>query len=177
MELNEKQKEAVETLDGPLLVVAGAGSGKTRVLTYRIANLISHRKIPADEILAVTFTNKAALEMKERVEKILARDIQSSWQSLWISTFHSSCVRILRQEIERLGYTSQFIIYDGQDQLTVIKNCLKELKWDEKMLSPRAAQSRIGHAKNLGLTPKNLLKKAISSYDEKLCTLYELRSE
>ncbi|MBI2645598.1 MAG: UvrD-helicase domain-containing protein [Deltaproteobacteria bacterium] len=170
MDLNERQKEAVEALEGPLLIIAGAGSGKTRVLTYRIANLISHRKTQADEILAVTFTNKAAREMKERVEKILKRDVRS----LWISTFHSSCVRILRQEIERLGYTSQFIIYDGQDQLTVIKNCLKELKWDEKMLSPRAAQSRIGHAKNLGLTPKNLLKKAISSYDEKLCALYEL---
>ncbi|MBI3018445.1 MAG: UvrD-helicase domain-containing protein, partial [Deltaproteobacteria bacterium] len=159
MELNDRQRQAVETLEGPLLIVAGAGSGKTRVLTHRIANLISHRKTQADEILAVTFTNKAAREMKERVEKILKRDVRS----LWISTFHSSCVRILRQEIERLGYSPQFVIYDDQDQLTVIKNCLKELHWDEKMLSPRAAQSRISHAKNLGLTPQKLLKKTLSS--------------
>ena len=177
MELNEKQKEAVETLDGPLLVVAGAGSGKTRVLTYRIANLISGRKAKADEILAVTFTNKAAREMKERVEKILARDIQSSGRSLWISTFHSSCVRILRQEIEKLGYAPQFVIYDDQDQLIVIKNCLKELGWDEKMVSARAAQSRMGHAKNQGFTPKQLLKKVLSSYDEKVCEVYQKYQE
>src|SRR3989338_7419293 len=169
MDLNERQKEAVEALEGPLLIIAGAGSGKTRVLTYRIANLISHRKAKADEVLAVTFTNKAAREMKERVEKILKRDVRS----LWISTFHSSCVRILRQEIERLGYSPQFVIYDDEDQLTVIKNCLKELQWDEKMLSARSAQNRIGSAKNQGLTPKKLLDKALSSYDKKICELYE----
>ena len=173
MDLNEKQKEAVETLEGPLLVIAGAGSGKTRVLTYRIANLISHRKINPEEILAVTFTNKAAREMKERVEKILKRDVSH----LWISTFHSSCVRILRQEITALGYSSRFVIYDDQDQLIVIKNCLKQLGWDEKMLSPRAAHSRISTAKNKGLTPKKLLKRALSSYDEKVCELYQMYQE
>ncbi len=169
-DLNEKQKQAAETLDGPLLIIAGAGSGKTRVLTYRIANLISHKKAKAEEVLAVTFTNKAAREMKERVEKILKCDARN----LWISTFHSSCVRILRQEIDKLGYSPQFVIYDDQDQLTVIKNCLKELGWDEKMLSPRAAQNRISSAKNKGLTPKKLLDQAFSSYDEKACELYEL---
>ncbi|HBQ21395.1 MAG: hypothetical protein A2Z91_04180 [Deltaproteobacteria bacterium GWA2_38_16] len=169
-ELNERQREAVENLEGPLLVVAGAGSGKTRVLTYRIANLIDQKKARPNEILAVTFTNKAAREMKERVQKILSLPSDQ----LWVSTFHSSCVKILRREIEVLGtYTPAFTIYDEQDQLSAIKKTLKELNWDEKVIHPRAAQSRISHAKNCGLTPEKFLKKALSSYDEKMAELYK----
>lgn len=175
-DLNPSQEEAAQYLDGPLLVIAGAGSGKTRVLTSRIANLIHQKKAKPHEILAVTFTNKAAREMKERVENILG---QRSLSSLWVSTFHSACVRILREEIENLqkGYTSQFAIYDDQDQLSCIKQCLKFLNWDEQKWSPRVLQGRIEEAKNLGFLPQELQKKSSSFYDEKMVEFYKFYQE
>lgn len=148
--LNPEQRRAVESTDKPLLIMAGAGSGKTRVLTHRIAYLIATRKAPPWSILAITFTNKAAREMQERVARLVgpaARDI-------WVSTFHSMCVRILRRDIERLGYTSNYAIYDAADQLTVIKACLKELNIDAKRFDPRALQAAISGAKNELVTPE-----------------------
>src|SRR5690606_35197358 len=121
--LNPQQREAVEATEGPLLIMAGAGSGKTRVLTHRIAYLIATRKAPPWAILAITFTNKAAREMQERV----ARLVGPAAADIWVSTFHAMCVRILRRDIQRLGFTSNYAIYDTDDQLTVIKQCLNEL--------------------------------------------------
>lgn len=168
--LNPEQQKAAETLEGPLLVIAGAGSGKTRVLTYRIVNLLKQKKAVADQILAVTFTNKAAREMKERVEKMLGRHTDS----LWLNTFHSACVKILRKEIEVLGYSPQFVIYDDQDQLTAIKQCFKILNWDSSRMNPRTIQAQINGAKNQGLAPHHFLKKEVSHYEGKIATLFEL---
>lgn len=148
--LNPPQRQAVETVDGPLLIMAGAGSGKTRVLTHRIAYLIAKRKAAPWNILAITFTNKAAREMQERVSKLIGpvgRDI-------WVSTFHSMCVRILRKDIDRLGYNSSFSILDSGDQLSVIKNCMKDLNIDSKKFEPRAILSTISSAKNELISPK-----------------------
>ncbi|WP_078696649.1 DNA helicase PcrA [Caloramator quimbayensis] len=141
--LNEQQREAVETLSGPLLILAGAGSGKTRVLTYRIANLIENGVYPGN-ILAITFTNKAAGEMKERVADLVGDEAKS----IWITTFHSACVRILRQDIEKLGYSRDFVIYDTSDQEKIIKDCLKELNIDEKAFPPKDVLSKIGSFKD-----------------------------
>ncbi len=151
--LNDEQRRAVETLDGPLLILAGAGSGKTRVLTRRIAKLLERGTIGDDpygpslrpwNVLAVTFTNKAAGEMKHRVEELVGE----SARNVWISTFHSTCVRILRQEIEALGYTRDFVIYDTDDQMRVVKLVLQELKINPKDLAPAAVRSRIDQHKN-----------------------------
>ena len=122
--LNPEQREAVQCTEGPLLILAGAGSGKTRVLTHRIAYLIYEKNVYPGNILAITFTNRAAREMQERLEKLLGLNVDR----LWVSTFHSACVRILRREIEALGYTSDFVIYDDADQQTLLK---KNLKRDE----------------------------------------------
>src|SRR5918998_1052459 len=149
--LNAPQREAVTTTEGPLLILAGAGSGKTRVITVRIAYLISERGVAPYNILAVTFTNKAAGEMRERVERLLAGEgLQSA---PLISTFHSLCVRILRANIERLGegYTRSFTIYDQDDSTRVVKAAVKDLGYDSDRLGPRAVQSAISHAKNSGL--------------------------
>src|ERR671916_446358 len=149
--LNERQREAVTTAEGPLLILAGAGSGKTRVIVHRIAYLISERGVAPYNILAVTFTNKAAGEMRQRVERLLAG---ASLQSApLISTFHSLCVRILRSNIERLqeGYTRSFTIYDQDDSTRVVKAAVKDLGYDSDRLGPRAVQSAISHAKNSGL--------------------------
>src|SRR5437763_7622570 len=127
-ELNPAQREAVLTTEGPLLVIAGAGSGKTRVLTYRVAHLLSAVGVKPNEILAITFTNKAAQEMKERVE----RQLGPIARAIWIMTFHSACGRILRREAERLGYPSNFTIYDQADQVRLVKACLEELERDPK---------------------------------------------
>ncbi|MBA3694172.1 MAG: UvrD-helicase domain-containing protein, partial [Acidobacteria bacterium] len=148
--LNPQQRVAVEQTEGPLLVLAGAGSGKTRVITVRIAYLIAEKKVPPFNILAVTFTNKAASEMRERVKTLLqGQNLQSA---PLISTFHSLCVRILRQDIEHLpeGYTKSFTIYDTSDSQKVIKACIKELGLDEKQLSARVVQSAISSSKNQG---------------------------
>lgn len=148
--LNKEQRHAVETVQGPVLIMAGAGSGKTRVLTHRIAYLIATGKAAPWSILAITFTNKAAREMQDRIGRIvggLASDI-------WVSTFHSMCVRILRRDIERIGYSSNFSILDSTDQLSVIKTCMKELNVDSKKFEPKAIQAEMGTAKNELVTPE-----------------------
>ena len=149
--LNEPQRQAVLHDDGPLLLLAGAGSGKTRALTHRVAYLIRERGVPAWQIMAVTFTNKAATEMRERLEVLLDQG-----ELPWISTFHSSCARILRQEIHHLGYGRYFTIYDDQDQLRLLRDLLKSQQISEKVLKPRAAASFIDRAKNRGLLPDSL---------------------
>ena len=146
--LNDSQRAAVEYCDGPELVIAGAGSGKTRVLTYKIAYLLE-QGIPANRILALTFTNKAAREMKERIVRLLdAHGKGADARYLWMGTFHSICSRILRQEAERLGYTRDFTIYDTQDQKSVLRQIIKELTLDEKIYKPNAVQARISAVKN-----------------------------
>ncbi|MGH9940982.1 MAG: ATP-dependent helicase [Pyrinomonadaceae bacterium] len=149
--LNERQREAVTTTEGPLLILAGAGSGKTRVITYRIAHLISTQGVAPYHILAVTFTNKAAGEMRERVGKLLSE--QRLQSAPLISTFHSLCVRILRRDIEALeeGYTRSFTVYDQDDSTRVVKACVKDLGYDTERLGARQVQSAISHAKNSGL--------------------------
>jgi len=150
-QLNPMQQQAVQHDTGPLLLLAGAGSGKTRALTHRIAWLIEKYKVDPWQILAVTFTNKAAGEMKARLEELLG-----DAQGLWVSTFHSMCVRILRQEIEVLGFSRNFTIYDDQDQERLLKILLRELDIDEKVLKPRAVAAAIDRAKNLGIWPDQL---------------------
>ena len=148
--LNPEQRLAVEQTDGPLLILAGAGSGKTRVIAHRIAYLIVEKGVRPWNVLAVTFTNKAAEEMRARVQRLLRGQELSSVP--WVSTFHSLCVRILRQDIEKLneGYSKTFTIYDQDDSLRLIKNCLKDLGYDDKKLAPRAVQGAISGAKNRG---------------------------
>src|SRR6476660_892525 len=148
--LNPQQAEAVRTTEGPLLILAGAGSGKTRVITVRIAYLIAEKNVAPHNILAVTFTNKAAGEMRNRVEQLLkGQRLQSA---PLISTFHSLCVRILRQDIEKLdeGYTKSFTIYDTDDSTKVIKACIKDLGIDDKQLPARNVRNIISSAKNAG---------------------------
>ena len=142
-ELNNKQKEAVENTEGPVLVIAGAGSGKTKVLTHKIAYDIESGIKPWN-ILAITFTNKAANEMKERIEKLIG----DAAKDLWMGTFHSICVRILRRYIDRIGYKTDFVIFDTSDQKTLIKECLKTLKVDDKIFTDRGVLSEISNGKN-----------------------------
>ncbi|MGH3372150.1 MAG: UvrD-helicase domain-containing protein, partial [Nocardioidaceae bacterium] len=142
--LNEPQREAVVHAGSPLLVVAGAGSGKTRVLTRRIAWLISERKAHPGSILAITFTNKAAAEMRERVEELVGRRARL----MWVSTFHSACVRILRKEIDRFGYKSTFSIYDAADSKRLMTLVLRDLDLDPKRYQPRAVLNWVSNAKN-----------------------------
>lgn len=168
--LNTQQKEAVTHNHGPLLVIAGAGSGKTRVLTYRIAYLIGHFQVRPHEILAVTFTNKAAEEMKDRISKIVG----SVAQEIWVSTFHSTCVRILRRNADKLGYEKNFHIFDSSDQLVVIKDCLKELNLDPKKFEPRAMVGSISKAKNDLLTPKKFSAQASEFWDKQVARVYQL---
>ncbi len=169
--LNEKQREAVFTTNGPLLLLAGAGSGKTRVLTHRIAYLIENGISPYS-ILAITFTNKAAREMKERTASLCEQG-----ESVWISTFHSTCVRILRREIEHLRYDSNFTIYDTDDQTKLIKECLKELSIDEKAYPPKMIISKIGEQKDNLITAEAFAKLSHGQYFEetiaKVYTLYQ----
>src|SRR6185436_9655882 len=152
-QLNEQQREAVLSTEGPLLILAGAGSGKTRVIAHRIAYLIAEQKVPYWNILAVTFTNKAADEMRQRVQRLLHTQERNDLPL--VSTFHSLCVRILRQDIEKLNdkYTRRFTIYDQDDSIRLIKQAIKELGYDEKYLAPRATQSAISSAKNRGDDP------------------------
>ena len=149
-DLNPEQRIAVEHTEGPLLILAGAGSGKTRVIAHRIAYLIAQKRVPSWNLLAVTFTNKAAEEMRKRVQRLLHGQEFSGFP--WVSTFHSLCVRILRQDIEKLneGYSRRFTIYDQDDSLRLVKNGLKELGYDEKKLAPRLVQGAISGAKNRG---------------------------
>ena len=142
--LNEPQREAVTHGEGPLLILAGAGSGKTRVLTHRIAFLIYTDQAQAGEILAITFTNKAAKEMRERVERLLGH----STRGMWLMTFHAACARILRAEAERLGYTRQFTIYDQADARRLTKRCMDAVGVDPKRYTPAAIHNQISAAKN-----------------------------
>ncbi|SHH98111.1 DNA helicase PcrA [Clostridium grantii] len=169
--LNEEQYEAAITIDGPLLVLAGAGSGKTRVLTYRIAHMIQDHDIPFYNILAITFTNKAAGEMKDRVRSLIGNDANS----MWISTFHSSCVKILRREIDKLGYNKNFGIYDTYDQKTLMKECMKELNINEKDMTEKEILGKIGSLKDNLMTPKEFVKEAEGNYREaKMAEAYTL---
>ena len=166
--LNKEQREAVETVDGPLLVLAGAGSGKTRVLTYRIANLIENHGVAPWSILALTFTNKAAKEMKERTDKLIG--IEDS--DMWVTTFHSFCVRVLRIDIDRLGYDSRFVIYDEQDQNGIIKDIVSTQIFDEKRMSKGLVRSMISQAKNSGESPERFLLDSGTGMDDKLVEIY-----
>ena len=148
--LNEPQKEAVYYTEGPLLLLAGAGSGKTRVLTHRIAYLIEEKNVNPWNILAITFTNKAASEMRERVDKIVGMGAES----IWVSTFHSMCVRILRRYIDRLGYDTNFTIYDTDDQKTLMKDVCRFLQLDTKVYKERTLLGTISSAKNEMISPE-----------------------
>ncbi|HAQ0978135.1 TPA: DNA helicase PcrA [Enterococcus faecium] len=160
--MNPRQKEAVLHTDGPLLLMAGAGSGKTRVLTHRIAYLIEEKEVNPWNILAITFTNKAAKEMKERVNAILA----SGGEDVWVSTFHSMCVRILRRDVDFIGYNRNFTIIDSSEQLTLMKRILKELNIDPKKYDPRSILGTISQAKNSLHTPQDFAKMQGSYYEE-----------
>ena len=142
--LNPEQQRAVKSTDGPLLIMAGAGSGKTRVLTHRIAYLMVEKYVNPYNILAITFTNKAAREMRERIQRMMG----GTADQVWISTFHSMCVRILRRDIDRLGFNRNFTILDTTDQLSVIKQILKDKNIDSKKFDPRALLGSISSAKN-----------------------------
>ncbi|MBN1688237.1 MAG: UvrD-helicase domain-containing protein [Candidatus Omnitrophica bacterium] len=168
-DLNPAQKEAVIWGANPLLILAGAGSGKTRILTYRIAYLIS-QGIPAFQILGVTFTNKAAQEMKSRVLRLIDRDV-------WVSTFHSTCLRILRMDGPQIGIDRNFTIYDDHDQLVLIKECMKEMNFNDKQIHPKGIRERIQRAKDSLITPYQYLEKAEDFYEENVGRLYEKYEE
>jgi DNA helicase-2/ATP-dependent DNA helicase PcrA len=169
-DLNPAQREAVLTTEGPLLVIAGAGSGKTRVLTHRVAHLLATQGVKPNEILAITFTNKAAGEMKERVE----RTVGPMARAIWIMTFHAACGRILRREAERLGYRSSFTIYDQADQVRLVKACLEELERDPKRFVPRGIHAQISNAKNQLIGPADYASRVASFYDQTVADVYEL---
>src|SRR5499425_1552129 len=185
--LNPQQREAVATQDGPILILAGAGSGKTRVITYRIARMIAAHNARPENILAVTFTNKAAGEMKARVEKLLAmrHDEHARSASPLISTFHSLCVRILRRDIEKLGrgYSRSFTIYDADDQQRLLRGCIRDCGYEDKQLTPRQTQSAISASKNHGENPDLYAEKADQMGDPRraaiarVYALYEQRLE
>ncbi len=168
MELNPVQRQAVEHPGGPLLVLAGAGSGKTRVLTGRIAHLVRERDVPQGAILAFTFTNKAAREMRERVESLLG----GAEIRVWLGTFHATCVRILRRHAESLGYPRGFVIYDTDDQRTLLRELLKDVGGADTALTPAGAGSRISRLKNEGIDPAEFEKTARSPIDRRLATVY-----
>jgi len=168
--LNPSQREAVLHTEGPLLVVAGAGSGKTRVLTHRVAHLITAIGVKPNEILAITFTNKAAGEMRERLTTMLGPVARA----IWILTFHAACGRMLRAEAERLGYRSNFTIYDSQDQVRLVKQCLDDLEKDPKRFVPRGIHTQISNAKNQLVTPAAYRERVASFYDQTVAEVYEL---
>ena len=174
--MNPQQQEGIKSVDGPVLLLAGAGSGKTRVITHRIAYLIQERGVAADSILAVTFTNKAAKEMAERVDKILGH---SSLAKPMLATFHSFCVRVLRRDIEALrvngvGLTRTFAIYDEADQQAVVKQALKRLAIDDKSLKPRVALGRISWAKNHMIDPQEYFLASANPIEEKIAHVFEI---
>ncbi|MEW5806197.1 MAG: UvrD-helicase domain-containing protein [Acidobacteriota bacterium] len=160
-ELNEQQQRAVMYGEGPLLVLAGAGSGKTRVITYRIAHLVRFRGISPGEIVAQTFTNKAADEMKQRVEQIIGL---KSCTGMWVGTFHAFCLRILRREATILGYRNNFLVYDSPDQLSLIKECCEELKVDDSEFTPKEALFRISNIKNRMINPEDFMRGRYGSH-------------
>src|SRR5580765_4877539 len=169
-DLNPAQREAVLETEGPLLVIAGAGSGKTRVLTNRVGHLITACGVKPNEILAITFTNKAANEMKERLEDLLGPNARR----LWILTFHAACGRILRREAPRLGYRTNFTIYDQADQIRLTKACLEELDRDPKRFVPRGIHAQISTAKNNLVGPDEYKTRVASFYDQTVADTYEL---
>src|ERR1700727_295654 len=174
--MNPQQQEGIKAVDGPVLLLAGAGSGKTRVITHRIAYLIEERGVPPDSILAVTFTNKAAKEMAERVEKILGH---STLAKPTLATFHSFCVRVLRRDIEAMrnsgvGLTRTFAIYDETDQQAVVKQALKRLAIDDKTLKPRVALGRISWAKNHMIDPQEYFLASTNPMEEKIAHIFEI---
>ncbi len=172
-DLNPVQQKAVLETEGPLLVFAGAGSGKTRVLTYRMAYLIQEKGVPPWNVFAVTFTNKAADEMRERVEGLLGRSAKGTW----VSTFHSACARILRQHIEPLGFKRNFVIYDDQDQERHLKTIMKELNLDFKMFPPRAIQSSLEQLKNEGIMPDQYSPNPYNIFQKRLALVYQRYQE
>lgn len=176
--LNPSQREAAMTVEGPLIVLAGAGSGKTRMVTSRIAYLVGHCRVPPYQILAVTFTNKAANEMNERVQKTLAESEKESGRSFLghpeVGTFHSICVRILRRELEHTPFTRPFVIYDDSDQLSLIKSVMKRLNIDPKAFNPKAIRSAINLAKCDSLEPKDLDSSSRSPFDRNLKEIYDV---
>ena len=185
-QLNPQQREAVETTDGPLLILAGAGSGKTRVITYRIAYLINYRGVPPGNLLAVTFTNKAADEMRSRVDALLHESGgmgagRGNWGRLerrpWISTFHSFCVRLLREDGRRIGLPRDFSIYDQDDQLRVVKSCLRRLGLSERELQSRTVLARISHAKNHGLSPELFYQRAADPLAAKMANVFQMYND
>ncbi len=169
-DLNDAQRRAVTTTEGPVLVIAGAGSGKTRVLTYRVAHLLAAHGVKPNEILAITFTNKAAGEMRERIEGAVG----ARARAIWILTFHAACGRILRREAERLGYRSNFTIYDQADQIRLVKDCLVELDRDPKRFTPRGIHTQISNAKNQLIGPDEYASRVASFYDQTVADVYGL---
>jgi DNA helicase II / ATP-dependent DNA helicase PcrA len=169
-DLNPAQREAVLHTEGPVLVVAGAGSGKTRVLTRRIAHLLGAVGVKPPEILAITFTNKAAGEMRDRVIDLVGPPARAAW----VMTFHSACGRILRREAQRLGYRSNFTIYDQADQIRLVKRCLEELERDPKRFTPRGIHSQISNAKNTLVGPEEYTERVASFYDQTVAEVYDL---
>jgi DNA helicase II / ATP-dependent DNA helicase PcrA len=169
-DLNPAQREAVLATEGPVLVIAGAGSGKTRVLTRRIAHLLSAVGVKPPEIIAITFTNKAAGEMRERLADLVGPPARAAW----VMTFHAACGRILRREAPRLGYRSNFTIYDSADQTRLVKQCLEELERDPKRFTPRGIHSQISNAKNQLIGPEEYKSRVASFYDQTVADVYEL---
>jgi DNA helicase-2/ATP-dependent DNA helicase PcrA len=169
-DLNPAQREAVLHTEGPVLVVAGAGSGKTRVLTRRIAHLLGAVGVKPPEILAITFTNKAAAEMRERVVDLVGPPAGAAW----VMTFHAACGRILRREAQRLGYRSNFTIYDQADQVRLVKRCLEELERDPKRFTPRGIHSQISNAKNTLVGPVEYAERVSSFYDQTVAEVFDL---
>ncbi len=167
--LNDKQKEAVFYSDGPLLILAGAGSGKTRVLTHRVAYLIHEKNVNPYNIMAITFTNKAAREMRDRINRLIGHGAEA----VWVSTFHSACVRILRRYIDRIGYNNNFTIYDSDDQKTAIKAACKKLQVDTKFIKERAIMSAISMAKNNMITPEEYRNSADDIRTKIISKVYE----
>ena len=168
--LNPQQRKAVTAPDGPVLVIAGPGSGKTRVLTQRIAYLIASEGVRPWQILAVTFTNKAAKEMDNRVKAMLS---EQTTDGMMLGTFHSICARLLRREAPAIGLSRDFVIYDSSDQLSVVKQALKELQIDDSFVQPRAALSRISHAKNRMESPDQMAASAgWNRRDENIAKIY-----
>ncbi|MBI2874054.1 MAG: DNA helicase PcrA [Firmicutes bacterium] len=172
--LNPVQRRAAEHVDGPLLVFAGAGTGKTRVLTHRIAYMVNCRRVHPAEILAITFTNKAAAEMRERLDGLMGPEVA---RELWVSTFHAACVRILRRDFDRVGRDRGFAVFDAHDQAAVMRECLKDLNWDPQRYHPQALLAQISAAKNQLLSPADLESRASTQSELRVVTAYRAYQE
>ena len=169
-DLNPAQQEAVRKVKGPLLILAGAGSGKTRVLAYRIAYLLKQKNVDSSSILAITFTNKAAQEMRERISSLVG----TAASAMWIGTFHATCARILRIEGHHLGFKKSFAIYDESDRTKLISTCLKDLEYDTKRFTPSSISSLISKAKNELIDADTYVDSAQTYMDEVVAEVYRL---